>query len=158
MTLGLGSIDISLNITGTIKLGSGAAPAESLGVEKLTNGDMGSATGWSLSGGDNGLPPVISGGKMTFNVAETDPAAARALTGLVTGHTYRITVVVDSLSVGNFNPNISFATPSTPLGQITSAGTFTATFAGSNSIVDFSVSPGGATNAVIDSISIKEVL
>jgi len=85
---------------------------ESLGDELVTNGDFGSATGWTVNTWS------ITGGKLTHAAGAADAVsqAAGAMAGdLTAGSTYRIAFDVESISGGFFTITLGATDYATPI-------------------------------------------
>lgn len=122
-----------------------------LGPELIPNGDFSSSTGWALSTG-----VTISNGVCTFtNVAGGNSGAVR-LGLLTTGKRYRVTVTVLAVSGGPIY--CFFAGSESPI--ISSPGTYTFDVSAGSTTTNFGVvlKLAGPVNAVIDNVSVKEVL
>lgn len=119
-----------------------------MGSEIVTNGDMSSSTGFSLSAN-----VAITGGKLVFTNAVTGNYAAQT-NKISYGKTYKITVTVDSISgagltlyAGSLAASAIISTPGTHTRIITAAGTDTNIY----------ILPGTTTTASVDNWSVQEV-
>ena len=121
-------------------------PSVVLGEELITNGDFATNSDWVLT------QATISNGKVTISTPDGSYAAVRQFNALVIGKTYLFTIDVDSISsgsivVGNSNLNIN------------SLGIYSGYYVSSSTTAEIKRNTfGSATNAVINSISVKQVI
>jgi hypothetical protein len=128
-------------------------PIGSLGPELVTNGGFDSATGWTLNGAAS-----ISGGTLNLNGAVTGGSiiASSNTAPLTVGKTYRVTFRVVSITgllsagLGGIAGGVTTSVPGTITDDIVvSTG---------SAQVDLRGRGGGVTAAVIDNISVREVI
>ena len=115
-----------------------------IGSELVTNGDFTTDSDWSLT------QATISNGKVTISTQDGSYSSARQFNSLVIGKTYLFTIDVDSVSVG------SIAVGNSSL-NINSSGIYSGYYVSNSTTAEIKRNTfGSATNAVINSISIKE--
>jgi hypothetical protein len=113
--------------------------------ELVTNGDFATDSNWFLT------QATISNGKATLSTPDGSYAAVREFNALVIGKTYLFTIDVDSISSGSITVGNSGL-------NINSSGIYSGYYVSSSTTAEIKRNTfGSATNAVINSISVKEV-
>lgn len=136
---------LSLGLSQPVRAAGGG-----LGPEKVVNGSFATASDWVCDGADLPLPS-IGAGVLSFNGG---PGGNAANSGTVDTHTvYRTVFTVVSISTGPVQIQVGDGQTV----ERTTAGTFTEDI-NSGGFTDIIVISGDVTDAVIDNVSVKQVL
>lgn len=134
-----------------LKLGAQNALFSPYGPELVTNGDFATDSDWLLDQGD--APMSISGGKLRAGETENGGRAIQVL--ILSAHTYHVVYTIDSIDDGSVMVTLGDANGFAR----TAPGTYTEDIAVSTgSELAIITSPAAVGNAVIDDISVKQVL
>ena len=130
--------------------GNSGSVAGGMSAEMLSDPNFNTGTNW----GDTGSVSTISAGKLNFNGSATS-GGKYVYNAMIIGKMYQVVIIVDSVSSGGIKVFIDAGSEVV----ITTAGTYTFLRAcGGAADRHLKIYNNGATTAVIDSCSLKEVV
>lgn len=137
---------------------SAPALAQTLGPEKVVNGDFAAGGGWTLGYSWQTIPGAM--GVAFHNEGYTAPIE-QATTALTGGTTYRVSYTISGSYTSTdprhwFRMRGTFGFKTCPVGS--GDGTFSCDLAAPTGVSSFQLRPGSGLGAVLDDVSIREVL